>query len=290
MAATAEASVAALSGARIWSILWQRKAVLIGVLILATIALLAILAPWIAPYSPSRMRIAHRLRPPSAEYWFGTDEYGRDIFTRVIYGGQISLLAGALTVVLASVCGTVLGVTAGFFAKLDAAISRVIDAMMSFPDILLAIALVAVLSPSLTNVVIALGVVYTPRVARVVRAATLVIRELPFVEAARALGVPTWRIILRHVLRNLTSPIIVQGTFIFAYAILAEAGLSFLGTGVSPEIPTWGTIIAAGQQYARQADWIMIFPGLAIVLSVLSLQLVGDTLRDILDPKLRKDL
>ena len=288
--AASEASVAALSGARIWAILWQRKAVLIGVVILAAIALAAIFAPWVSPYEPGRMRIAQRLRPPSAANWFGTDEFGRDIFTRVIYGGRISLLAGVLTVVLASACGTVLGVLAGFFSRLDAAISRVIDAMMSFPDILLAIALVAVLSPSLTNVVIALGVVYTPRVARVVRATTLVIRELPFVEAARALGVPTWRIILRHVLRNLTSPIIVQGTFIFAYAILAEAGLSFLGTGVSPETPTWGTIIAAGQQYARQADWIMIFPGLAIVLSVLSLQLVGDTLRDILDPKLRKDL
>ena len=290
MAAASEASVTALSGARIWAILWQRKAVLIGVIILATIALLAIFAPWVTPYEPNRMRIAQRMRPPSGVNWFGTDEFGRDIFTRVIYGGRISLLAGALTVALASICGTVLGVVSGFFPKLDAAISRVIDAMMSFPDILLAIALVAVLSPSLTNVVIALGVVYTPRVARVVRATTLVIRDLPFVEAARALGVPTWRIILRHVLRNLTSPIIVQGTFIFAYAILAEAGLSFLGTGVSPETPTWGTIIAAGQQYARQADWIMIFPGLAIVLSVLSLQLVGDTLRDILDPKLRKDL
>ncbi|MBL8836573.1 MAG: ABC transporter permease [Alphaproteobacteria bacterium] len=283
-------SVAALSGARLWAILRQRKAVLLGLAILAAIVLLAVFAPYVTPYEPNRMRISQRMRPPSAQNWFGTDEFGRDIFTRVIYGGRISLLAGALTVLVACVSGTVLGVLAGFFKRIDGVISRIIDAMMAFPDILLAIALVAVLRPSLANVVIALGIVYTPRVARVVRAATLVIRELPFVEAARALGVPTWRIILRHVLRNLASPIIVQGTFVFAYAILAEAGLSFLGTGVSPETPTWGTIIAAGQQYARQADWIMIFPGLAIVLSVLSLQLVGDTLRDILDPKLRKDL
>ncbi|KAG0779462.1 hypothetical protein G6F22_010622 [Rhizopus arrhizus] len=162
--------------------------------------------------------------------------------------------------------------------------------MMAFPDILLAISLVAALGPSLINVVIALGIVYTPRLARIVRASTLVIRELPFVEAARALGVPTWRIVTVHVLRNLVSPILVQGTFIFAYAILAEAGLSFQGVGVSPDIPTWGTMINAGQQYMGSADWIMIFPGIAIVLSVLSLQLVGDGLRDVLDPRLRKEL
>ena len=285
-----EVSVAGLSGARIWAILWQRKAVLIGVLILATIALLAIFAPWITPYEPGRMRIAQRLRPPGAQYWFGTDEFGRDIFTRVIYGGRISLLAGALTVAVASVCGTILGVVAGFFPKLDAALSRVIDAMMSFPDILLAIALVAVLSPSLTNVVIALGVVYTPRVARVVRASTLVVRELLFVEAVRALGVRTSRILWRHILPNLMSPILVQLSFIFAYAILAEAGLSFLGVGVPPEIPTWGTMVAGSQQYAHQAFWVVLFPGLAIIFTALSLQLLGDGVRDLLDPKLKKTL
>jgi peptide/nickel transport system permease protein len=278
------------SGARIWTLLWRRKTALIGVLILVLIVALAVFAPLISPYPPGQMRISQRLRPPSTLNWFGTDEFGRDIFTRVIYGARISLMAGALTVAIACIAGTILGIVAGFFSRLDALISRVIDGMMAFPDILLAIALVAVLQPSLANVVIALGIVYTPRVARVVRAATLVIRELPYVEAARAVGLPTWLILGRHVLRNLTSPIIVQGTFIFAYAILAEAGLSFLGTGVSPETPTWGTIIAGGQQYARQADWIMIFPGLAIVLAVLSLQLVGDGLRDILDPRLRKDL
>jgi peptide/nickel transport system permease protein len=281
---------ASLAGARLWTMLWRRKIALVGLAIITLIALLAVLAPLISPYPPGQMRISQRLRPPSAQNWFGTDEFGRDIFARVIYGARISLMAGALTVLVACVCGTVLGIVAGFFTRLDAIVSRVIDGMMAFPDILLAIALVAVLQPSLSNVVIALGVVYTPRVARVVRAATLVIRELPYVEAARAIGLPTWLILTRHVLRNLTSPIIVQGTFIFAYAILAEAGLSFLGTGVSPETPTWGTIIAGGQQYARQADWIMIFPGLAIVLAVLSLQLVGDGLRDFLDPRLRKDL
>lgn len=183
-----------------------------------------------------------------------------------------------------------LGILAGFFHKLDAPITRLIDAMMAFPDILLAIALVAALGPSLTTVIIALSIVYAPRLARVVRASTLVIRELPYVEAAHALGISTPHILTRHILRNLLSPILVQGTFLFAHAMLAEAGLSFLGLGVSPEVPTWGTMIAAGRQYVGQADWMTLFPGIAIVLSVLSLQMVGDGFRDLLDPRLRKDL
>lgn len=288
MAGSAPSS--ALSRGRILQIIWRRKTVLVGLAILVAMFALAILAPLISPYDPLAMRISQRLQAPSALHWFGTDEFGRDILARVIYGGRISLAVGGLTVVISCVLGIVLGIVSGFFPKADGPMTRIIDAMMAFPDILLAIALVSVLSPSLGNVVIALGIVYTPRVARIVRASTLVIRELPFVEAARALGVSTWRILTKHVLRNLSSPIIVQGTFIFAYAILAEAGLSFLGVGVSPETPTWGTIISAGQQYARQADWIMIFPGIAIILSVFSLQMVGDALRDILDPKLRKDL
>lgn len=267
-----------------------RKTVMIGLLIIVIIAALALLAPWIAPYSPSRLSVVNRLKPPSGIYWFGTDEFGRDVFSRTIYAGRLSLLVGASVVVFAAVFGVTLGLVAGFFRRLDTPIARIIDAMMAFPDILLAIALVAALGPSLITVIVALGIVYTPRLARIVRASTLVIRELPYVEAARALGVPTWRIMSRHVLRNLVSPILVQGTFIFAYAMLAEAGLSFLGLGVSPEIPTWGTMIAAGRQYIGQADWMTWFPGVAIVLSVLSLQMVGDGFRDLLDPRLRKDL
>ena len=187
--------------------------------------------------------------------------------------------------------GTLLGLLAGFFRRLDAPLMRVVDAMMAFPDILLAIALVAVLGASLANVVLALVLVYTPRVARVVRASTLVVRELLFVEAARALGVSHARASCGvHILPNLMSPILVQATFIFAYAMLAEAALSFLGVGVPPEIPTWGTMVAGGQQYADQAFWMVLFPGLAIMLSALSLQMVGDGLRDLLDPKLRKAL
>jgi peptide/nickel transport system permease protein len=268
----------------------KRKTVAVGLIVLAIFVLLAVLAPWIAPYSPSKLSIANRLKPPGTLYWFGTDEFGRDIFSRTIYAGRLSLFVGASVVCLSAIIGVTLGLLAGFFKRLDTPIARLIDAMMAFPDILLAIALVAALGPSLATVIVALSVVYAPRLARIVRASTLVIRELPYVEAARALGISTWHIMMRHVLRNLASPILVQGTFLFASAMLAEAGLSFLGLGVSPEIPTWGTMIAAGRQYVGQADWMTYFPGFAIVVSVLSLQMVGDGLRDMLDPRLRKDL
>nr|WP_173420905.1 ABC transporter permease [Ensifer adhaerens] len=270
--------------------LLKRKTVAFGLFILVTFVLLAVFAPLIAPYAPGKLSIVNRLSPPSLQWYFGTDEFGRDVFSRTLYAGRLSLLVGAAVVTLATIVGVVMGLLAGYFPKLDAPIARLIDAMMAFPDILLAIALVAALGPSLTTVIIALSVVYAPRLARVVRASTLVIRELPYVEAARALGISTQHIMTRHVLRNLLSPILVQGTFLFAHAMLAEAGLSFLGVGVSPEIPTWGTMIASGRQYIGQADWVTLFPGIAIVLSVLSLQMVGDGLRDMLDPRLRKDL
>ncbi|MCC2611877.1 ABC transporter permease [Neorhizobium sp. Rsf11] len=270
--------------------LLRRKTVAAGVIVLIIFVLLAILAPWIAPYSPSKLSIVNRLKPPSEIFWFGTDEFGRDVFSRTIYAGRLSLLVGAAVVALSALIGVTLGLLAGFFQKLDTPIARLIDAMMAFPDILLAIALVAALGPSLVTVIVALAIVYSPRLARIVRASTLVIRELPYVEAAKALGISTFHIMTRHVLRNLMSPILVQGTFLFASAMLAEAGLSFLGLGVSPEIPTWGTMIAAGRQYIGQADWMTYFPGFAIILSVLSLQMVGDGLRDMLDPRLRKDL
>ena len=286
----AAVSSAGVDTPRISTLILQRRTLAIGLTVIATITLLAVLAPLIAPYAPNKLSIVNRLKPPSATWFFGTDEFGRDVFSRTIYAGQLSLLVGAAATTLAAVVGITLGIVAGFFRKADGVVSRIIDAMMAFPDILLAIALVAALGPSLATVIIALGIVYAPRLARVVRASTLVIRELPYVEAARALGVPTWRIMTRHVLRNLVSPILVQATFIFAYAMLAEAGLSFLGVGVSPEVPTWGTMIASGRQYVGQADWVTIFPGLAIILTVLSLQLVGDGLRDLLDPRLRKDL
>lgn len=261
-----------------------------GIAVLVIIVLAAILAPVIAPYAPSKLSIASRLHPSSLDHLFGTDDLGRDVFTRMLYAARTSLSVGFAVVVFSSIIGTLLGLVSGYFKRLDAPVSRLIDAMMAFPDILLAIALVASLGATAVNVVIALGIVYAPRLARVVRASTLVIRELPYVEAARALGVPTPIILIRHVLRNVTSPLLVQGTFIFANAILAEAGLSFLGVGISPDIPTWGTMIATGRQYMDQAPWVMMFPGAAIVVTVLSLQLVGDGLRDLLDPRLAKDI
>ncbi|WP_182085260.1 ABC transporter permease [Aureimonas sp. ME7] len=266
------------------------RAILLGIVILAVVVLAALLAPLITPYSPAKLSIVNRLKPPSGAHFFGTDEFGRDIFTRAIFAGRVSLLVSLGVVVIATVLGVFLGLLAGYFRRLDAPISRLLDAMMSFPDILLAIALVAALGPSLVNVILALGITYAPRLARIVRGSTLVLRELPYIEAAVALGLPTWQILLRHVLLNLASPILVQATFIFASAMLAEASLSFLGVGVSSDMPTWGTMLASGREFMNNAPWLMLFPGLAIVFAVLSLQLVGDGLRDLVDPRLAKEV
>jgi len=268
--------------------LFRRRIVLLAAVVLLATVVLALGASVFASADPNDTAVLDRLKPPSGVHLMGTDELGRDLYSRVIHGARYSLAIAALTAVGAIVLGTLVGLLAGFFRKLDAPLSRVVDAMMSFPDILLAIALVAILGPSLANVVLALVLVYTPRVARVVRASTLVVRELLFVEAARAIGARTPHILWHHVLPNLLSPILVQGSFIFAYAILAEAGLSFLGVGVPPEIPTWGTMVAGSQQYADRAFWVVLFPGLAIIFTALSLQLLGDGVRDLLDPKLKK--
>lgn len=268
--------------------LFARKVVLAAAIALFLVVGVAIVFPWVSDADPNALAVTERLRGPSAAHWAGTDELGRDVMLRIIHGARYSLLIGAVTAAGAVLAGTLLGMLAGFFRRLDAPIMRLVDAMMSFPDILLGIALVSILGVSLWNVMLALVIVYTPRVARVVRATTLVLRELLFVDAARALGVRTPRILLRHILPNLMSPILVQVTFIFAYAILAEAGLSFLGVGVPPDIPTWGTMIAGSLEYADKAFWTILTPGLAIVLTALSLQMLGDGVRDLLDPKLKK--
>ncbi|NRF66287.1 ABC transporter permease [Aquincola sp. S2] len=270
--------------------LFRRRVVLIAALLLLAIGLIALTAQWLTPHDPNDTAVLQRLKGPSADHLLGTDELGRDLFSRIAFGGRYSLAIAALTALGAIVGGTLMGLIAGFFRRLDAPIMRIVDAMMSLPDILLAIALVAILGPSLLNVVLALVLVYTPRVARVVRASTLVVRELLFVEAARALGLSTPRILGRHILPNLVSPILVQSSFIFAYAILAEAALSFLGVGVPPEIPTWGTMVAGSQQYAHQAIGVVLYPGLAIIVTALSLQLLGDGVRDLLDPRLKKSM
>jgi len=268
--------------------LFQRRVVLLAALMLLAIVGLAVFFPMFSSLDPNEIAVMDRLNAPSAAHWAGTDELGRDLAMRIVWGGRYSIMIGVATAFFSVVAGTALGLMAGFFRRLDAPIMRVVDAMMSFPDILLGISLVSILGASLWNVVLALVIVYTPRVARVVRASTLVIRELLFVDAARALGVATPRILYAHILPNLMSPVLVQLTFIFAYAILAEAGLSFLGVGVPPEIPTWGTMIASSLQYADRALWTIVYPGVAIILTALSLQIVGDGVRDLLDPKLRK--
>lgn len=270
--------------------LFRRRIVLAAAITLVVVVLVSVFAGPLSGLDPNETAVSQRLSQPSASHLLGTDELGRDLFARIAFGGRYSLTIALLTAVGSIVAGTLFGLIAGFFRRLDAPVSRVVDAMMSFPDILLAIALVGILGPSMLNVVFALVLVYTPRVARVVRASTLVVRELLFVEAARAVGVSTLRILWRHILPNLMSPILVQASFIFAYAILAEAALSFLGVGVPPEIPTWGTMVAGSQQYAHQALWIVLFPGLAIILTALSLQLLGDGIRDLLDPRLRKSM
>ncbi|WP_134681121.1 ABC transporter permease [Paracoccus ravus] len=270
-------------------LLLRNRAALLGAVILAIVVLAALLAPLIAPYAPNKLSIVNKLQPPSASHLFGTDEFGRDILSRAIFAGRVSLLVSLGVVALSTVLGVILGVAAGYFRALDAPISRLLDAMMSFPDILLAIALVAALGPSVATVIIALGITYAPRLARIVRGSTLVLREMPYIEAAITLGLPTWRVLTRHLLLNLASPVLVQATFVFASAMLAEASLSFLGVGVSTDMPTWGTMLASGREYMNSAPWLMIFPGLAIVFSVLSLQLLGDGLRDLVDPRLTKE-
>ncbi|MDS9469356.1 ABC transporter permease [Paracoccus sp. MBLB3053] len=271
-------------------LLLARRTVLIALILFLLIAGACLLANLTAPADPSRMSVRARLSPPSATYLLGADAYGRDVFSRLLHAGRMSLMIGLAVAGLSTVIGVTLGLLAGFVRKLDAPLSRLVDAMMAFPDILLAIALVAVMGGSVLSVIVALSIVYSPRFARISRAMTLVIRELPFVEAARALGSSTGYIIRNHVARNIISPVIVQATFIFAYAMLAEAGLSFLGVGVSPETPTWGTMINEGRQYIDQASFLIFFPGIAISITVLALQLIGDGLRDALDPRLAKDL
>jgi len=271
-------------------LLFSRRAVLLALIFLSVIVLLCVCAPWVAPGDPGEMNVRARLTEPGADYWLGTDAFGRDVASRLLYAGRVSLGVGLGVAAFSSLVGIAIGLCAGFFKRFDAPLSRLVDAMMAFPDILLAIALVSIMGGSAINVIIALSIVYAPRIARVVRASTLVIRELPFVEAATALGVTTPSIMVRHVLPNILSPIIVQATFIFAYAMLAEAGLSFLGVGIDPSTPTWGTMVNEGRQYLDQAMFLILLPGLAISISVLTLQLIGDGLRDALDPRLARDL
>ncbi|PYN78889.1 MAG: peptide ABC transporter permease [Candidatus Rokuibacteriota bacterium] len=266
----------------------RRKITLIGAALMAVMLVLGTLGPLVAG-NPTRMDVASRLAPPSAVHWFGTDDVGRDVFSRVIHGARLSLLVGSAVVAFSLVVGVSCGLIAGYYRRLDNVVMRVMDGLMAFPAIILAIALMAALGPSVANVVLAIGVVYSPRVARIVRGSVLVIRETAYVEAARALGAADATLIGRHVLPNCLSPVIVQGSFVFAAAVLTEAALSFLGVGVPPFVPSWGNILSDGRLYLQQAPWLVLYPGAAIMMTILGLNLFGDGLRDLLDPKLAGD-
>ena len=259
----------------------------IGFVIVLLLTLAAILAPVLSSYDPTSGRARFRFRPPQAMYLFGTDNFGRDVFTRCLYGARLSLIIGLGTAVLSGVIGAACGIVSAQFRRLDGVMMRLMDGLLAFPAIILAIGLAAAMGPNVGSLIIALSVAYIPRTARIVRASALVIRELEYVDAARVAGASSLRIIVKHLLPNCMGPLLVQLTFVFAYAILAEAALSFLGIGPPPPAPSWGNIIAEGRDQAIDAWWIMLFPGLAISLATLGMNLLGDGLRDVLDPRLK---
>lgn len=269
-------------------VLVVNKGALASAIFLLIVVALALSAPIISPYSAYLVDPIHRLKGPSAAHWFGTDDLGRDVLTRALYGARVSLLVGVTVMLLAAFFGSVIGLVAGYYPRLDTPIMRVMDGLMAFPSILLAIAIMASLGPKTINVIVALSIVFIPRLARLVRGMALSICALPYIESARAVGLPDMYILRRYVFVNALSPIIVQCTFTMAYAVLAEASLSFLGAGVPPETPTWGNMLQDGQRLITRAWWLSVFPGIALFLTVLTLTLLGDGLRDALDPRLRE--
>ncbi len=265
----------------------RNPTIVAGGTILGLIALLAIAAPLFAGDAIT-MQPALRLRPPSEANWLGTDHLGRDVFARTVYGAQVSLFVGISVAAVSISVGLVVGLLSGYFRKVDAVVMRLMDGLMAIPAILLAIALVALTRASVSTVIMAITIPEVPRVVRLVRAVVLSVREAPYVEAAVAGGTPTWKILLRHILPNTVAPLIVQATYICASAILIEAGLSFLGAGTPPEIPTWGNMIAQSRLFLSRAPWTIFAPGIALALVVLAVNLLGDGLRDRLDPRLAR--
>jgi peptide/nickel transport system permease protein len=268
--------------------LLRRRAAMIGLTIVFGFIVLALFAPWIAPHDPIATSWSAIRQAPSSGHWFGTDDIGRDVLSRVIWGTRASLLAGVVSVSISLLLGVPIGLAAGFLGgAVDALISRITDAFLACPFLILAIALAAFLGPSLSNAMIAIGVSATPIFVRLTRAQVLNIKVEDYIEAARAVGNPPWRIALRHVLPNVTAPLIVQATLAIAAAVIAEASLSFLGLGQQPPAPSWGSMLNTAKNYVDQAPWMSIWPGLAIFLLVLAFNLLGDGLRDALDPRQR---
>ncbi len=258
----------------------------IGVMVLLLVVV-AGLAGRLVVQDPNQQDIRHRLESPSWDHPFGLDDFGRDILARMVHGTGVTLFAGASISLLASLAGLVIGLTAGYFRRIDNLIMRIMDGLMAFPGIVLALGLVAALGARISNIIIALTVIYTPSVTRLIRSAVLSLRDQEFVIAARAAGANEWRLVVRHIMPNVMAPFILQVSLLFGYAIIAESGLSFLGVGAPPEQPSWGTILSSARQYVYQAPFMTIIPGLAIFITVLGLNFLGDGLQDALDPELR---
>lgn len=268
----------------------KRKIALAGAGVLVCILVLALFAPLIAPYDPMGLNPVERLQTPTTRHWFGTDHFGRDIFSRIVYGARLTIVGGSGVVLFSISFGILIGILSGYYRQVSLVAMRLVDVVMSFPPLLLALALLAILGPGLLNVILSVGVTYLTRTARIIFGLTLKIKEEAFIEAVRSIGANNARILGRHILPNLVSPLIVQATFTFAFSLLQMAALDFLGVGVPPQVPSWGNMISEGRIYITRAPGVLLFPGIFIVLTVLSFNLVGDVLRDNLDPRFRDQL
>jgi peptide/nickel transport system permease protein len=272
---------------RVWRRLRRHRLAMVGLAFLGLLVLCALSADLISPYKPLDQAMQVRLKPPSAAHLLGTDDFGRDILTRILYGSRVSLQIGFVAVGIAATIGILLGLVSGYFGgRVDDVVMRCMDVLLAFPAVLLAVTIMALLGPSTTNVMIAIGIAYIPQFARVVRGTVLTVKPNEYVQAARAAGASELRMMVNHIAPGTIGPIIVQVSLALAYAILAEAALSFLGLGTQPPTPTWGSMLSFGREFIREAPWFTFFPGFAIFLTVLSLNLVGDGLSDALDPRL----
>lgn len=272
------------------SAFYRRKIALGGLLFIVLLLIFALFAPYIATFDPQEMNPVDKLRSPDGTYYFGTDNFGRDIFSRVVFGARTSLAGSAGVILFSLSIGVLIGVSSGYFRKIEPYLMRLIDVLMAFPPLLLALVLVSILGRGMGNVIIAVGATYLTRTTRIVYGLTLKLREEPYIEAAISSGVKQKWIIMKHILPNMMSPLIVQATFTFAFSLLDMAALDFLGLGIPPSIPSWGNMLSEGRMYLTRAPWLLVFPGACIVLTVLSFNLVGDVLRDRLDPHFRRDI
>jgi peptide/nickel transport system permease protein len=292
MAAVAESIPAARSVsptlARFKDALRRHPTAIFGAVVLLAMIAIALAAPWLGTVDPQAMSPVKRLRDPWGEYWFGTDMLGRDVYSRVIYGARVSLTVGLAVAILSTLAGLAIGLVTGFIRWVDAVVMRVMDGLMSIPPVLLAIALMALTKASLENVIVAITIAEIPRVVRLVRSLVLGLREQPFVEAATAAGTGVARTLVRHILPNTVAPLLVQGTYIFASAMITEAILSFIGAGTPPNIPSWGNIMAEARSLFQIAGYLILFPGICLSVTVLAVNLLGDGMRDALDPRLAR--